>query len=100
MYFDGAINNKGASIGVILISLERKMILMAKRLEFKVMNNQEEYEACTFWLEALRKMGAKEVTVYGNSILVVKHISEEWEVREDKLRVYRDYSVTVLLSFT
>ena len=29
-----------------------------------------------------------------------KQISKEWEVREDKLTMYRNYSITILLSFT
>ena len=99
MYFDGAVNNRGAGVGVILISPEGETIPMAKRLEFEVTNNQVEYEACIFGLEALRSVGAGEITVYGDSMLVVKQISNEWEVREDRLRPYWDYSATVLLSF-
>ena len=53
MYFDGTVNSRGAGIGVILISLEGKMIPMAKRLEFEVTNNQAEYKVCIFGLEAL-----------------------------------------------
>ena len=94
MYFDGAVNNRGAGIGVILISPEGEMIPMAKRLEFEVTNNQAEYEACIFGLEALRSVGAGEITVYGDSMLVIKQISNEWEVREDRLRPYWDYSAT------
>ena len=85
---------------MILISPEGKTIPMAKRLEFKVTNNQAEYKACIFGLEALRSARAGEITVYGDSMLVIKQISNEWEVREDKLRSYWDYSATVLLSFT
>ena len=59
MYFNGAVNNRGAGIGVILISPEGEMILMAKRLEFEVTNNQAEYEAYIFGLEALQNVGAK-----------------------------------------
>ena len=88
MYFDGAVNSKGASVGVILITLEGEMIPMAKRLEFEVTNNQAEYEACIFGMEALRSAGAKEVIVYGDSMLVVKQVSKEWEVKEDRLRLY------------
>ena len=72
MYFDGVVNNRGAGIGVILISPEGETIPMAKRLEFEVTNNQAEYEACIFGLEALRSAGAEEITVYGDSMLVVK----------------------------
>ena len=52
------------------------MIPMAKRLEFEVTNNQAEYEACIFGLEALRSVGAENVTVYGDSMLVVKQASK------------------------
>ena len=76
MYFDGAINSKGTGIGVILISPEGEMIPMTKRLEFKVTNNQAEYEAYIFGLKALRNVEAEEVTVYGDSMLVVKQISK------------------------
>ena len=72
MYFDGAVNNKRAGIGVILISPEGETILMAKRLEFEVTNNQAEYEVYIFGLEALRSAAVREITVYGDSMLVVK----------------------------
>ena len=72
MHFDGAVNNQGAGIGVILITPEGKMIPMVKRLEFEVTNNQAKYEACIFGLEAMRSVEAKNVTIYGDSMLVVK----------------------------
>ena len=72
IYFDGAINNRGVGIGVILISPEGEIIPMTKILEFEVTNNQAEYEVCIFGLEALRSAGAGEITVYGDSMLVIK----------------------------
>ena len=45
---------------------------MAKRLEFEVTNNQAEYKACIFGLEALRSVGVENVTAYGDSMLVMK----------------------------
>ena len=69
MHFDRAVNSRGAGIGVILITPEGEMIPMAKRLEFEVTNNQAEYEACIFGLEALRSVGAENVIVYGDSKL-------------------------------
>ena len=99
MHFHGAVNSRGAGIGVILITPEGEMIPMAKKLEFEVTNNQAEYEACIFGLEALRNAGAGNVTVYGDSMLVVKQASKEWEEKEDRLRLYRDYLATVTLCF-
>ena len=45
---------------------------MEKILEFEVTNNQAEYEACIFGLEALRNVREEEVMVYEDSILVIK----------------------------
>ena len=53
MYFEGAVNNRRAGIGVIFISPEGEVIPIAKRLECEVTNNQAKYEACIFELEAL-----------------------------------------------
>ena len=72
MHFDGVVNSRGAGIGVILITPEGEMIPMAKRLEFEVTNNQAEYEACIFGLEALRSVETENIIVYGDSMLVVK----------------------------
>lgn len=99
MHFDGAVNNRGAGIGVILITPKGEIIPMAKNIEFEVTNNQDEYEACIFDLEALHNVGAENVTVYGDSMLVVKQASKEWEVKEDRLRLYRDYLATISLCF-
>ena len=57
---------------MILISSEGEMIQMAKRLEFKVTNNQVEYEACIFRLEALQSAWVGEIMVYRDSMLVIK----------------------------
>ena len=99
MCFDGAVNSRGAGVGVILITPDGEMIPMAKKLDFEVTNNQAEYEACTFGLEALRNVGAENVTVYGDSMLVIKQASKEWEVKEDRLRLYWDYLATLSLCF-
>ena len=47
MYFNRAINQFGAGVGVILIKLKGEVIPIAKRLNFKVKINEAEYEACT-----------------------------------------------------
>ena len=77
MYFDGAVNSRGVGVGVILITPDGEMIPMAKKLDFEVTNNQAEYEACIFCLEALCNVEAENVTVYGDSMLVIKQTSKE-----------------------
>ena len=39
LYFDGAVNNIGARLGVILVTPKGETIPMAKKLDFKVTNN-------------------------------------------------------------
>ena len=76
------------------------MILIEKILEFELTNNQAEYKAFIFGLEALWNVVADKVTVYGDSILVIKQVSKEWEIREGRMRLYWDFLATILLSFT
>ena len=67
MYFDGAVNNRGVGIGVILIPPGGEMIPMEKRLEYEVTNNQAEYEAYIFGLEVLQSIGQKRLLFTGTS---------------------------------
>ena len=48
LYFDGAVNNKGTRLAVILIMPKGETIPMAKKLDFKAINNMAEYETCIY----------------------------------------------------
>ena len=50
MYFDGATNQNGSGIGVLLISLKATNISFSGRLNFPTTNNATEYEACIMGL--------------------------------------------------
>ena len=78
-------NNIGVGLGVILVTPERETIPMAKKLDFKVTNNMAEYEACIYGVEAALAAGAKDLLVYGDSLLVISQANKEWEVKEDRL---------------
>ena len=45
LYVDGAANQKGFDIGIVLISLDRITIEKSLRLGFSTINNEAEYEA-------------------------------------------------------
>ena len=74
LYFNGALNNRGAGLGVILITPEGETIPMVKKLDFKITNNMEKYEACIFGVEAA---GARDLLVYGDSLLIISQANEE-----------------------
>ena len=74
VYFDGAVNYKGAGIGIVIVTPEGETLPMAKRLTFRVTNNMAEYEACAFGLTALIALKAESVEVYGDSMLVIRQL--------------------------
>ena len=71
MYFDGATNQNGSGIGVLLISPKGAHIPFSGRLNFPTTNNATEYEACIMGLQAALGLGVKELEVYGDLALII-----------------------------
>ena len=71
MYFDGATNQNGSGIGVLLISPKGAHIPFSGRLNFPTTSNATEYEACIMGLQAALGLGVKELEVYGDSALII-----------------------------
>ena len=88
LYFDGAANQKGYGIGVLLIAPDGSHIPLSFKLNFDVTNNQAEYEACIVGLTAAIEIGVTDLQVIGDSNLVVSQANGDWKVREDKLKPY------------
>ena len=53
MYFDGAVNQYGNGIGILLITPKGSHILLAIKLNFEATYNMAKYEACIVGMEAL-----------------------------------------------
>ena len=53
MCFNGAVNQYGNGIGVLLITLNGSHVPLAVKLNFEATNNMEKYEACVVGMEAL-----------------------------------------------
>ena len=47
------------------------MVLITKKLAFRVTNNEAEYEAYALGMEALIALGVIEVKIFGDSMLVI-----------------------------
>ena len=91
MYFDGAVNQYGNGIGVLLITLYGFHVPLAIKLNFEETNNIVEYEACIVRMEALRELGVKEAEVFGDSNLVIAQARKLWKVKEEHLKPYQQY---------
>ena len=69
--FDGATNQNGSGIGVLLISPKGVHIPLFGRLKFLVTNNATEYESCIIGLQVTLNLGVKELEVYGDLTLKI-----------------------------
>ena len=71
VYVDGASNQRGSRMGLVLISLEKITIEKTLRLGFSITNNKIEYEALPTGISMVQKMGGKVVEIFLDSRLVV-----------------------------
>ena len=71
MYIDGAANQGGFRVGLILIFPEKIIIEKSLRLGFSATNNKAKYEALLQGMAMVQKMGGKAVEMFSDSRLVV-----------------------------
>ena len=71
LYVDGAANQRGSGVGLVLVSLENITIEKSLRLSFSVRNNEAEYEALLMGMMMVQKMEGKAVKVFLDLKLVV-----------------------------
>ena len=88
MYVDGAKNQNGSGIGILLISPKRAHIPFSGRLNFPATNTTTEYEACIIGLQAALGLGMKELEVYRDSALIISQIQNKWKIKEERLVPY------------
>ena len=84
MYFNGANNQNGSGIRVLLISPKGTRISFSGRLNFPATNHDTKYEACIMGLRAVLGLGVKELEVYGDSALIISHIQNRWKIKEER----------------
>ena len=71
VYVDGAVNQKGSGVGLVLISPERLVVEKSLRLGFSATNNEVEYEALLEGMSMVQRMGGKSATMFSDSRLVI-----------------------------
>ena len=71
VYVDGASKDKGAEVGIIIITLEGILLEHSFRLGFNASNNKAEYEALIAGLRAVSRLEARDIEIYLDSRLIV-----------------------------
>ncbi len=88
LYFDGACSKEGAGAGVILISPEGTILPFSHKLDFEATNNVAEYEALVLGLEKARRMNIRNISIYGDSELVIQQINKVYQNKHPRIRSY------------
>jgi ribonuclease HI len=88
MYFDGALNLKGAGTGVLLISPQGEQLKYVLQIHYKASNNGAEYEALIHDLRIAVSLGIKKLLAFGDSKVVIEQVNNEWDCVEDTMDAY------------
>ena len=71
VFVDGAANQKGSGVGLVLISPEKLIVEKSLRLGFSATTNETEYEALLEGMSVVQRMGGKSSKMFLDSRLVV-----------------------------
>ena len=71
VYVDGASNQKGYGVGLVLISPEKLIIEKSLRLGFSTTNNEAEFEALLEGMSMVQRMRGKLAKMFSDSRLVI-----------------------------
>jgi ribonuclease HI len=82
LHTDGASNEEGNGVGLILDSPDGVELTYALKLSFKTSNNEAKYEALIAVLRMAHKMGIRYLQVFMDSMLVVNQINQTYKAKE------------------
>jgi len=99
LFFDGSTCDRGAGVGIVLISPRGKKYEFSLSIIATSTNNQAEYEALVKGLELLKELDADAVEIFGDSMLVINQLVGIYECRSEVLITYYERSIQLLREF-
>ena len=88
VYVDGAANQRGSGIGLVLISSKGIAIEKSLSLGFSAMNNEAEYEALLQGTTMVQKLDGRVMEAFSDSKLVIGQVMGELEARDARMQEY------------
>ncbi|XP_073118006.1 uncharacterized protein [Elaeis guineensis] len=88
LHIDGASNTQGSGADLILINFEGMVIEYAIRFNFKVSNNQAEYETLLAGLRIAKELDIDNLKVFTYSQWIIGQVKDEFEVRDPVMMKY------------
>ena len=99
VYVDGALNQKGSGVGLVLVSPEKVVIEKSLRLDFSATNNEAEYEILLKGMAMVQRMGGKSIRLFSDSRLVVDQVKGEFEAKDERMQGYLSQVKCLQLKF-
>ncbi|XP_071700464.1 uncharacterized protein [Rutidosis leptorrhynchoides] len=84
-YTNGAASSEGAGAGLILTGPHQEEHTYALRFNFKVINNEAEYEALLVGMRIARELGIKKLQAYVDSQLVANQINGTFDTNDKSM---------------
>lgn len=88
LYVDGSSTMEMSGEGVILINPEGFKIQQAIKFSFSATNNEAEYKAIIAGLKLAVELETKIIDIYSDSQLVVKQVTRDSKVHNEKMGYY------------
>ena len=88
VYVDGAANQRGPGVGLVLVPPEKIAIEKSLRLGFSATKNEAEYKSLLMGMMMVQKMGGKMVKVFSDSKLVVGQVRGDLKARDPRMQEY------------
>ncbi|KAG9454401.1 hypothetical protein H6P81_007305 [Aristolochia fimbriata] len=85
MYFDGVARRNGVGTGVLFVSPKKDLLPYSFALTQTCSNNEAEYQALLLGLNIAVEMQLSQLNIYGDSALVIKQLTGEFEVKKPEL---------------
>ena len=85
---DGAVNQRGVGVGLVLVSPKKITIEKSLSLGFSATNNEAEYEALLMGMVMVQKMGGRAVEMFSDSRLIVCQVKGELKARDTRMQEY------------
>ncbi|VFQ61181.1 unnamed protein product [Cuscuta campestris] len=99
VYTDGSFATDASGGGVVTVSPEGFKAYYSVRFQFRVSNNEAEYEALLCGLRLAASLKAERIQVRCDSKLIVGHVTGEFEAKDERMKRYRDTALEFLKAF-
>ncbi|KAJ9561561.1 hypothetical protein OSB04_006721 [Centaurea solstitialis] len=99
MHIDGSSNIRGSGLGVVLRSLQGGKMVYSIQCDFKTTNNEAEYEALITGMDMAYSLGAQNLHVRSDSLLVVNQVNGDFQSKDSKMLRYLEIAKAKIARF-